>query len=110
MVVAQPYGDDTRIVMLVVLNRGYTLDDSLKKEIRKQLRENASPRHMPGVIEAVTALPYTRSGKKVEIAVARLLRGMTINNTGAIANPESLDEIRGLDALELDDEAVRRQL
>ena len=110
MVVAQPYGDDTRIVMLVVLNRGYTLDDSLKKEIRKQLRENASPRHMPGVIEAVTALPYTRSGKKVEIAVTRLLRGMTINNTGAIANPESLDEIRGLDALELDDEAVRRQL
>ena len=110
MVVAQPYGDDTRIVMLVVLNRGYTLDDSLKKEIRKQLRENASPRHMPGVIEAVTALPYTRSGKKVEIAVARLLRGMTINNTGAIANPESLDKIRGLDALELNDEAVRRQL
>ncbi|MES1933821.1 acetoacetyl-CoA synthetase [Salinisphaera shabanensis T35B1] len=110
MVVAQPYGDDTRIVVLVVLNRGYTLDDSLKKEIRKQLRENASPRHMPGVIEAVSALPYTRSGKKVEIAVARLLRGMTINNTAAIANPESLDEIRELEALELDDEAIRRQL
>ncbi|MES1941945.1 acetoacetyl-CoA synthetase [Salinisphaera sp. T5B8] len=99
MVVAQPHGDDARIVLLVVLNHGYTLDDALKNEIRQRLRENASPRHMPGVIEAVSALPYTRSGKKVEIAVARLLRGMSIDNTEAIANPDALDEIRDIETL-----------
>ena len=49
----------------------------------------------------VSALPYTRSGKKVEMAVARMLRGVPINNTEAIANPESLEEIRVIDALEV---------
>jgi acetoacetyl-CoA synthetase len=101
LVAAQPYGDDSRVVMLVVLNEGHVFDDALVAAIRKRLRENASPRHVPGVIVPVSALPYTRSGKKVEIAVARLLRGMPINNTEALANPEALDEIAAIEALEI---------
>ncbi|GAB3678936.1 acetoacetate--CoA ligase [Salinisphaera aquimarina] len=101
LVVAQPYGDDSRIVMLVVMNEGHTFDDGLVDRIRKRLREHASPRHVPGLIVPVSALPYTRSGKKVEVAVARLLRGMSVNNTQAIANPESLEAIAQIDALEI---------
>ena len=101
LVVAQPHGDDSRIVMLVVLNEGHVLDDALAAAIRRRLREQASPRHVPGLITAVSALPYTRSGKKVELAVARLLCGTPINNTEAIANPESLDEIRTIEALNI---------
>lgn len=101
LVAAQSYADDSRIVMLVVLNHGYTLDDDLARDIRTRLREQASPRHVPAVITAVSALPYTRSGKKVELAVARLLNGTPINNTEAIANPETLDEIRIIEALEV---------
>ncbi len=101
LVAAQPYGDDSRIVMLVVLNEGFIFDEALAADIRKRLREQASPRHVPAVIVPVSALPYTRSGKKVEMAVARMLRGVPINNTEAIANPESLEEIRVIDALEV---------
>lgn len=101
LVAAQPYGDDSRIVMLVVLNEGHVLDDTLVAAIRRRLREQASPRHVPAVITAVSALPYTRSGKKVEMAVARLLAGTPIDNTEAIANPESLDEIRAISELEI---------
>lgn len=101
MVVAQPYGDDSRIVMLVVLNEGVIFDEEIAQRIRRRLRENASPRHVPGLIVPVAALPYTRSGKKVEVAVAKLLRGMPIDNTEAIANPETLEAIAAIEALEI---------
>ncbi|ROO25105.1 acetoacetate--CoA ligase [Salinisphaera orenii] len=101
MVVAQPRGEDSRIVMLVVLNPGHEFDGTLAATIRRRLREHASPRHVPGLIVPVAALPYTRSGKKVEVAVAKLLRGATVDNTGAIANPESLTDIAAIEALEI---------
>ncbi|MES1925825.1 acetoacetate--CoA ligase [Salinisphaera sp. T31B1] len=101
LVVAQPYGEDNRIVMLVVVNEGHEFDQTLADAIRRRLREQASPRHVPAVIAPVSALPYTRSGKKVEVAVAKLLRGMRVDNTQAIANPEALEEIAAIDALEV---------
>jgi len=99
LVVAQPYGEDNRIVMLVVLNDGHVFDDELERTIRKRLKDDASPRHVPGLIVPVAALPYTRSGKKVEVAVAKLLRGASVDNTQAIANPESLLDIAAIEAL-----------
>ncbi len=101
LVAAQPYGDDSRIVMLVVLNEGYIFDAALVDTIRRRLRDNASPRHVPGVIVPVAAPPYTRSAKKVEMAVAKLLRGASIDNTEAIANPESLTDIAAIETLEI---------
>jgi len=101
LVVAQPYGEDNRIVMLVVLNDGHVFDEELERTIRKRLKDNASPRHVPGLIVPVAALPYTRSGKKVEMAVAKILRGASVDNTQAIANPESLADIAAIEALEI---------
>lgn len=93
MVIARRQGDDECIVMLVVPSDGCTVDAALCDAIRRQLRDNASPRHVPQQILAVEALPYTRSGKKVEVAVARLLNGQAVDNTEAIANPDSLTAI-----------------
>src|SRR5699024_5298290 len=84
LVVAQTTGDQDRIIMLTVIAEGHDLDDELRTRICKTLREKASPRHVPRLIVAVEAVPYTRSGKKVEIAVARIVNGEKIEVTGAI--------------------------
>ncbi|MCC5810217.1 MAG: acetoacetate--CoA ligase [Ectothiorhodospiraceae bacterium] len=95
LVVGRPVEGDVEVVLLVMLKEGTTLDQSLSRTIKDRIRRNASPRHVPSRIVAVDDIPYTRSGKKVEIAVARMLQGETrAGNLGALGNPESLDAIR----------------
>ena len=95
LVVGRPVDGDVEVVLLITLAEGGTLDAELRKRIKERIRRNASPRHVPAHIVAVGDIPYTRSGKKVEIAVARLLQGESdVGNRGALANPESLEAIR----------------
>lgn len=100
IVVGQPWKGDERVVLLVVMNQGHELTDELRRKIKTRIRENASPRHVPARIVAVEEIPYTRSGKKVEVAVAKVLRGEHVENREAIANPHSLDQIGALSALQ----------
>ncbi|NLO79090.1 MAG: acetoacetate--CoA ligase [Xanthomonadaceae bacterium] len=100
LVVGQPWQGDERVVLLVVLNEGYALTDELIDKIKRRIRENASPRHVPARIVAVEEIPYTRSGKKVEVAVAKILRGEKVENREALANPHVLDQIGSLPALQ----------
>ena len=99
IVVGQPWNGDVRVVLMVVLNPGFTLTAELIRKIKTRIRENASPRHVPARIVAIDEIPYTRSGKKVEIAVAKILRGETVDNREAIANPQALDKIAALEEL-----------
>ena len=82
---------DVQIALFVVLSEGAELDDSLRQRIRRTVREGASPRHQPSGIHAIPEVPRTISGKPVEMAVAKLLRGEEIRNRDALANPEALD-------------------
>lgn len=66
--------------------------DVLTKEIRKTVREQLSPRHVPQQVFAVADIPYTRSGKKVESSVQLIMMGQMPKNLEALANPECLDE------------------
>ncbi|MFT6464480.1 MAG: acetoacetyl-CoA synthetase [Halopseudomonas sp.] len=93
LVVGQDWEGDVRVVLLVVMNPQQQLDDALRQRIRQRIREHASPRHVPARIIQIKQVPYTRSGKKVELAVAKLLRREPITNREALANPEALDEI-----------------
>jgi acetoacetyl-CoA synthetase len=80
----------------VVLAEGETLSDELLKRLKTQIRKGASPRHVPRHIIPVPDIPYSRSGKKVELAVARLINGSArSDNRDALANPEALDAIQG---------------
>lgn len=91
IVVGQDTGDgDQQVVLFVRLAEGATLDDELQQRIRQGIRANATPRHVPAVIAAVTDIPRTRSGKISEIAVRDVLHGREVKNTEALANPESL--------------------
>jgi len=99
LVVGQRWEGDVRVVLFVVLREGEALDEALKRKICDAIRREASPRHVPGKIVAVPAVPYTLNGKKVEIAVARVIHGEEVKNREALANPEALECYRDLEKL-----------
>ncbi|MFM8772372.1 MAG: AMP-binding enzyme, partial [Actinomycetota bacterium] len=90
---AQAWEGDTRMVLLVVLTPGATLDEDLRQRIKATLRERGSPRHVPAVIVQVDELPRTMTGKLAEIAVADAVNGRPVRNRDALANPEAIDTI-----------------
>ena len=100
LVVGQEWGNDQRVVLFVKPNPGYELDDDLGQRIRKTIRENASPRHVPAKIIQVPDIPYTLNMKKVELAVKRTLQGEEVKNKDALRNPESLEYYRDIPELQ----------
>ncbi len=89
--IGQQWDNDTRVVLFVRLAEGAVLDDDLERKIRTELRTKRTPRHVPAIIRAVPDIPRTRSGKITELAVTDVVHGRPINNTEALANPESLE-------------------
>ncbi len=92
--VGQEWDNDTRIVMFVKMAEGATLTPELEAAIRKRLRDNTTPRHVPSRIVAVADIPRTRSNKITELAVADIVNGRQVRNKEALANPEALDLFR----------------
>ena len=90
LAIGQNYQDDQRVILFVKLAIGFTLTDELKDKIRKTLRENASPRHVPALILETPDIPYTLNMKKVESAVTNIINGRAVSNKDALINPESL--------------------
>lgn len=92
--IGQTWGDDVRVVLFVSLRSGLTLNKALEDAIRKRIKDNCSPRHVPAKIVQVTDIPRTRSGKITELAVRDAVHGREIKNTEALSNPEALDQYR----------------
>ncbi|MBZ0324667.1 MAG: hypothetical protein K8F57_00565, partial [Alphaproteobacteria bacterium] len=90
IVVGQRWQNDTRVILFVRLRPGIELTEELKQRIRKQVREGASPRHVPAKILQVTDIPRTRSGKITELAVRDVIHGNPVKNTEALDNPQAL--------------------
>jgi acetoacetyl-CoA synthetase len=99
IVIGQQWDNDVRVVLFVVLKPGVTLDDALSDRIRKQIRSNCTPRHVPAKIVAVNDIPRTKSGKITELAVRDVVHGRKVKNQEALANPEALDLYADLDIL-----------
>lgn len=94
LVAARAIDGDVEVVLLVVMADGHDLDEALLAQLRRRIRERASPRHVPHHVLAVEDIPYTRSAKKVELAVTRLLAGeREPGNLSALANPACLDAL-----------------
>ena len=92
--VGQEWNDDVRVVLFVRVRDGVELDDRLKAAIRDVIRSNATPRHVPAKIVAVSDIPRTKSGKIVELAVREIIHGRPVKNVEALANPEALEHFR----------------
>ena len=99
IVVGQAWDNDIRIVLFIVLNSKYKLDDNLYKKIKLQIRMNVSPRHVPSKILVVKDIPKTKNGKLVELAVKSTIEGTKIKNKEALANPEILEQYKNLKEL-----------
>jgi acetoacetyl-CoA synthetase len=89
-VIGQQWRGDTRVVLFVRLRDGLALDEALAGRIKKQVRANATPRHVPARVVQVADIPRTRSGKIVELAVRDVVHGREVRNKEALANPEAL--------------------
>ncbi|MEZ5934322.1 MAG: acetoacetate--CoA ligase [Alphaproteobacteria bacterium] len=97
--VGQEWDGDVRVVLFVRLREGLTLDDELIAAIKKRIRANTTPRHVPAKVVQVTDIPRTMSGKIVELAVRDVIHGRKVKNTEALANPQALDLFRDRDEL-----------
>lgn len=87
-------GTDGWMPLFVVLRDGAALDDELTAAIRRRVREDCSPRHVPNEIRAIPAVPRTLSGKILEVPVKRILTGTPAEQAASresLANPEALD-------------------
>jgi len=91
LAIGQEWQGDQRVILFVKLTEGYALTDELKNKIRKTLRENASPRHVPARIIETPDIPYTLNMKKVESAVTNIIHSRPVSNRDALINPASLD-------------------
>ena len=91
LAIGQNYQDDQRVILFVKLAAGHTLTDDLIRKIKTNLRQNASPRHVPAVILEAPDIPYTLNMKKVESAVTNIVNGRAVSNKDALINPQSLE-------------------
>ena len=97
--IGQDWQGDVRVVLFVRLREGVQLDESLEEKIRRTIRANTTPRHVPAKIIAVADIPRTLSGKIVELAVRNVVHGRPVKNTDALANPQALELYRELEEL-----------
>lgn len=91
MVVGQDWKGDQRIILFIKLAPRFQLTEDLENKIRRALREEASPRHVPALIIEAPDIPYTFNMKKVESAVSNIIHSRPVTNRDALVNPESLD-------------------
>jgi acetoacetyl-CoA synthetase len=99
LVVGQEHNGDCRIILFVILRNGAMLSDQLKMKIKQQIRQNASPHHVPAEILQVTDIPRTKSGKIAELAVRNIIHGLPVKNRDALANPDALEQYYRIKAL-----------
>jgi acetoacetyl-CoA synthetase len=99
LVIGQQWEHDERVVLFVRLRDGLTLTPEIEERIRRQVRANTTPRHVPARIVQVTDVPRTKSGKIVELAVRDVVHGRAVRNREALANPDALEQYRNREEL-----------
>ena len=101
LAIGQDWDHDVRVVLFVRLKPGVVLDDALAAQLKKKIRDGASPRHVPAKIVAVADIPRTKSGKITELAVRDVVHGRVVKNQEALANPEALELYRDIPELKV---------
>ncbi|RIB26226.1 acetoacetate-CoA ligase [Gigaspora rosea] len=91
LVVGQKIGDDERVVLFLKMSEGIKFNDDLVLRIRTKIRNQLSPRHVPSFILPIADIPHTVTGKKVEVAVKRIISGEKVAPSSSLVNPESLE-------------------
>ena len=80
--------------LFVKLAQGVELNPALEARIRDTLRREYTPRHVPDKIYQAPGIPYTLTGKKMEVPVRRILTGVPAEqaaNRSGVSDPSALD-------------------
>lgn len=99
LVVGQDLDNDVRVILFVKLLKGIELTARLSESIKRTIRENASPRHVPAKVISIPDIPYTLNGKKVELVVRNVIHNQPVLNLDVLTNPEVLDHYRNIPEL-----------
>ncbi|KAG9487604.1 hypothetical protein GDO78_007434 [Eleutherodactylus coqui] len=91
---------EERVILFLKMNNNYTFNSDLVKKIKDCIRVALSARHVPSLILETKDIPYTISGKKVEVAVKQIIAGKEVSHRGAFSNPQSLDLYRSIPELQ----------
>ena len=86
-------GRKSHLLLFLVLQPDAELSDELNQRIKQKIRQEISPRHVPDDLRQIQEVPYTLSGKKMEVPIRKILLGFDhghVANQGAMRNPESL--------------------
>jgi acetoacetyl-CoA synthetase len=102
LVIGQQWHNDVRVVLFLKMKPGCELTDDVIHKIKKTIRTNASPRHVPAKIIRVPDIPYTLNMKKVELAVRKVVMNQPVLNKDALKNPEALDYFAEIKELQED--------
>ncbi|XP_065889907.1 acetoacetyl-CoA synthetase-like [Dysidea avara] len=89
--VGQQVDGDERVILFVKMAKGGRFTEDLVIQIKSTIRKELSARHVPSVILEIADIPYTTNGKKVEVAIKKILAGDQVNERGALMNPDSLN-------------------
>ncbi len=100
IVVGQEWNDDVRIILFITLKAKSHLNDKLVANIKENIKNSTSIRHVPAKIIQVTDIPRTRSGKIAELTVRDIINGKKVKNMEALANPECLAEYENIEELD----------
>ena len=99
LVVGQSWKGDQRIILFLKMKEGHTLNKSVENMVKQMIKKTCSPRHVPAVVLETNEIPYTINGKKVEIAVKKVIEGNAVDNTASLQNPEVLDFYKNISEL-----------
>jgi acetoacetyl-CoA synthetase len=101
LVVGQDWDNDVRVLLFLKMAPGQELTGDLMARIKKLIRENTTPRHVPAKIIGIKDIPYTINGKKVELAVRNVIHNLPVLNKDALANPEALEYYKDIPELQI---------
>jgi acetoacetyl-CoA synthetase len=101
VVVGQKWNNDERIILFVKLSPNVKLTKTLMKLLKSKIKLECTPRHVPSKIIQIDDIPYTINGKKIEIAVKKIINGEDVINRDSIINPESLENYRSIPELKI---------
>ncbi len=99
IVVGQNWQKDVRIILFVVMKEGFNFSADFIDKVKLKIRNSTSPRHVPAKVIQIKQVPHTINGKKVELAVTKILNGEEIDNKEALSNPEALEQFYNIPAL-----------
>ena len=100
LVVGQSWRGNQRILLFLKMEQNQPFNETIVKKVKNLIKTEGSPRHVPDIVLETEEIPYTINGKKVEIAVKKIIEGISIDNIESLQNPKALIHYKDIPELQ----------